>query len=248
MAIVSDSMSPADIAAVTGNSGNNNGWNDGSVWIWVLFLFALMGGWGNNGSNGGGYPAMSNTVQSGFDQAAVMSGLNGINSSVSNGFASAEVSRCNGQTNILQSLNNVQSGLSNQLNTIAMAQLQANANNLASVADLKFNVATEACADRAAVTNALEAVTAQNNANTQRILDQICQDKLEAKDAEINNLRTQLNLVNLAASQNQQTATILADNAAQTARLLPQAPIPAYIVSNPSCCNGQGYYGYGCGV
>lgn len=249
MAIVSDSMGPADIAAVTGNYGNNNGWGDGSIWIWVLFLFALMGGWGNNNGNGGGYvpySMMGNTVQSGFDQAAVMAGLNGISSGMATGFANAEVSRCNGQTNILQALNNNQANLTGQLNTIAMNQQTYACNTGAQVADIKYTIATEACNDRAAVTAALQEVTAQNNANTQRILDKMCQQEIDALKTENANLQTQLNLANLAASQGQQTATLLADNAAQTARLLPQAPIPAYVVPNPNCC-GQNYYGYGCG-
>lgn len=254
MAIVSDTMGPADIAAVTGNYGNNNGWGDGSIWIWVLFLFALMGGWGNNNGNGTGgggfgymgYPMMGNTVQNGFDQAAVMAGINGISSGMATGFANAEVSRCNGQTNILQALNNNQANLTSQLNAISTAQQTCCCDNRAAVADVKYTIATEACNDRAAVTTALQEVTAQNNANTQRILDKMCQQEIDALKTENANLQTQLNLANLAASQGQQTATLLADNAAQTARLLPQAPIPAYMVPNPNCC-GQNYYGYGCG-
>lgn len=248
MAIVSDSMGPADFAAITGNG--NNGWGEGSVWIWVLLLFALMGGWGNNGNMNGGYmayPLMGNTVQNGFDQAALMAGINGITTSIATGFGNAEVSRCNGQTNILQTLANNQANLTTQLNAIAMNQQNCCCENRAAVADLKYNVAMEACADRAAVGDALQAVTAQNNANTQRILDKLCQQEIDALKTENANLQTQLNLASLAASQGQQTATILADNAAQTARLLPQAPIPAYIVANPNGC-GQTYYGCGCGV
>ena len=252
MAIVSDSMGPADIAAITGSNNNgNNGWGDGSVWIWVLFLFALMGGWGNNGNNTGygaiPYAMMGGNVQSGFDQAAVMAGINGITSGIATGFANAEVSRCNGQTNILQALNNNQTNLMTQLNNIAMNQQNCCCENRAAVADLKYTVATEACNDRAAVTEALTSVTAQNNLNTQKILDKLCQQEIDALKTENANLQTQLNLANLAASQGQQTATILADNAMQTARLLPQAPIPAYVVPNPNCCGNQGYYNYGCG-
>lgn len=195
MSLTDGNLSAADIAAVTGNNGGfNGGWGDGSFWIIVLFLFALMGnGWNGNGFGGNNgampYYAFNNDVQSGFDQAAVMGSLNGINTAISNGFANAEISRCNTQAN-----------LTNQLNTIAMNQQQCCCDNRAAVADLKYTVATEACADRATVESALRDVTAQNNANTQRILDQMCQDKIDAKNEEIQNLRTQLNLANLAAS------------------------------------------------
>ena len=88
MSLSNGDLSAADVAAVVGNGNNGFGnWGDGSFWIIVLFLFALMGGWNNGGfgGNGGGY-------QQGFDQAAVMNGINSINSSICNGFAGAEAS------------------------------------------------------------------------------------------------------------------------------------------------------------
>ena len=84
----------ADIAAATGNGRNNDGMfgGDGSWWIIVLFIFAFFGwgnnGWGNNG-NGGGYAATAATqadIQRGFDNSAVISKLDGINSGLCDGF------------------------------------------------------------------------------------------------------------------------------------------------------------------
>ena len=240
MALSSEGMSAADIAAVTGNNGGFNSWNDGSLWIIILFLFMMGNGWNNNGFGGGNnaVPYLYNDVQTGFDQAAVMGGINGINTALSNGFANAEVSRCNQTAN-----------LTSQLSAIALNQATGLCNTNTNIADLKYTVATENCADRAALNEALMNVTAQNNANTQRILDQLCQDKIDAKDEEIQNLRTQLNLANLAASQGAQTAQILADNANQTIALeqyLSPVPKPCYVVQNPNCCTQN--YGCGCGM
>lgn len=101
-------LSAADVAAVTGNNGGFGNWGDGSFWIIVLFLFALMGNWGGNGFGGNGGGAMpyviNNDVQRGFDQSAIMGGITGLSSTITNGFANAEISRCNGQTNVLQTL------------------------------------------------------------------------------------------------------------------------------------------------
>lgn len=100
-------LSAADVAAVTGNNGGFGNWGDGSFWIIVLFLFALMGNWGGGGfGNGGGAMpyVVNNDVQRGFDQSAIMGGITGLSGTVTNGFANAEISRCNGQTNILQTL------------------------------------------------------------------------------------------------------------------------------------------------
>lgn len=239
MALENGNLSAADVAAVTGNGNNGFFGGDGSFWIIVLFLFALMGNWGNGngfGGNGGGYggvPYVVNDVQSGFDQAAVMSGINGINT----GLANAEVSRCN-----------MLYGLTNQLNNIAMNQQNCCCENRAAVADLKYTVATEACADRAAVNDALRDVIDNNNRNTQAIIDKMCQQEIEALRTQNQNLQTQLNLQALAASQNQQTAQILQDNLLQTQALeqyLAPTPRPAYIVQNPNCCGNN--YGYACG-
>ena len=235
-----ENMSAADLAAVVGNNDGFGG-NNGAWWLLILLIFAN-NGWGNNwGGNGAGAAMMGyatqQDVQSGFDQAAIISGINGITNAVSNGFANAEISRANSLAN-----------LTNQMNTIAMNQQSCCCENRAAVADLKYTVATEACADRSAITSALRDILEANNASTQRILDQLCQDKIDAKNEKIAELQNQLTLANLAASQNAQTAAILANNEAQTAALeqyLSPVPRPAYLVQNPNCCGN--YYTSSCG-
>ena len=235
---MTDSIGAADLAAIVGNNDGFGG-NNGAWWLLILLIFAN-NGWGNNGFGGnGGYApyATVNDVQSGFDQAAVVAGINGITNAVSNGFANAEISRANTLAN-----------LTNQMNTIAMNQQQNSCDNRAAVSDLKFTVATEACADRATVTSALRDVLEATNASTQRIIDQMCQDKIDAKNEKIYELQNQLTMANLAASQNAQTAAILANNEAQTAALeayLSPVPRPAYLVQNPNCCGN--YYTNSCG-
>ena len=259
-------LSAADVAAVTGGFGNNNGFfnGDGAWWLIILLLFANNGWGGGFGFGGGGMmPWMmgnmttQNDVQRGFDQSAIMGGLNGITSALSSGFANAEISRCNANTNILQALNTNQAAVVSGMNSLAMGLQNCCCENRASVADLKYTVATEACADRQAVTNALFDVTQANNANTQALLnavnngiqsiqDKLCQQEIEALKTQNQNLQTQLNEANRRASQNDQTAQILASQAAQTAALeqyLRPVPSPAYIVQNPNCCPQT----FGCG-
>lgn len=224
-------LSAADVAAVVGNGGNGFGWgNDGAWWLIILFLFMFNG-------RGFGYGNGTSDVQRGFDQSAVMGGINGLTTAVSTGFANAEVSRCNAQTNLLQSMN----GIANSLQ-------QCCCDNRAGLADLKYTVAIENCADRAAVSDGIRDVIANQNAGIQRILDQMCNDKIDSKNERIAQLEHQLTMANLAASQNAQTAAILANNEAQTAALeqyLSPVPRPAYVVQNPNCCGN--YYTNGCG-
>ena len=258
--------------------------------LFILLCFGGWNGngnWGNGGVGNGVFPFMvandtASDVQRGFDQSAVMSGLAGINSTVANGFASAEVSRCNSQANVLQTLSNNQMGLyqtlnNNQMglyqtlnsnqnattaatNALAMSLQNCCCENRAGLADLKYTVATENCADRAAVSDGIRDIIAASTANTQALLnsqtagfqaiqDKLCQmeiDGLKDRNAE---LLAKNNALEFAQSQTAQTAQILAHNAAQTAALeqyLNPAPIPAYVVQNPNCCNTNYYGGCGC--
>lgn len=248
MSFSNGELSAADVAAVTGgNRGGMFGGDgcDGGFWLLILFLFAMMGGWGNNGGYGNGVNATVPAVQAGFDQAAVMGGIQGIQ----NGLASAEISRAN-------TVNN----LTGQISGLASALQNCCCENRLGTADLKYTVANEACADRQAVNDGLRDIIANNTANTnaivntmnqgiQGIYDKLCQQEIDALKTENANLQTQINLANLQASQNAQTATILGDNAAQTFALeqyLNPTAKPVYIVQNPNCC--QGNVGCGCGM
>lgn len=268
MILESNNQQPAvNVYPNGGNNGFGGGFGDGAFgggffWVIILFFFALMMGWGNNNGNAAGNNAVAyipyggfgggygrNEVQQGFDQASIMGGLNGIQNAVSNGFANAEVSRCNSQAVLLQTLNNNQTANTAAMNSLAMGLQNCCCENRAAVADLKYAVATENCADRNALSEALQVVTNQNNANTQRILDMMCQDKIDSKNEKIAELQSQLQMAQLAASQNAQTAAILTDNLAQTNTLeqyLAPIPRPAYVVQNPNCC-AQTFNGCNCG-
>lgn len=236
-------LSAADVAAVMGGSGHNGGygWGDGSFWIIVLFLFAFMNnGWGNGYGGNGTAPLVMNTandVQRGFDQASIMSSLGDITGAINNGFANAEVSRCNASMNLFQTLSAMQ-----------MAQQQCCCENRAGIADLKYTIATEACADRAAVKDGVYAITTNQSANTQAIMDKLCQLELDGFKQRNADLLAENSALKFAQSQTAQTAQILANNEAQTAaleRYLAPNPVPAYVVQNPNCCGPT--YGSACG-
>lgn len=253
-------LSAADVAAVTGGYGNNSGFfgGDGAWWLIILLLFAN-NGWGNGFGFGGGMGMMpwmmgtqttQNDVQRGFDQSAIMGSLNGITSALSSGFANAEISRCNSQANVLQTLNANQAATLQSMNTLSMGLQNCCCENRAGLADLKYTVATEACSDRQVVSDGIRDLMAANTSNTQAIvnstnagftaiMDKICQLELDGKNQQISELQSALNEANRRASQNDQTAQILASQAAQTAALeqyLRPVPSPAYIVQNPNCC------------
>ena len=233
--MTNESFGPADYAAMSGNNGNGI-FGDNGLWLIVLLLF--FGGWGNGngygGANAGGgfYPDM----QRGFDQSAVMSGIAGINQSL----AAAEVSRCNGQMNILQAMNNNQANLTSQLFGMAQTQQNCCCDAKMQVADLKSTVLSENCADRYEAANNTRDIMSTVQSGNQAIIDKLCQleldgikqnyeNRIATMQATMDSLRDEVNAQNRMASQNAQTAQII--------NALNPAPIPSYNVPAPYGCN-----------
>ena len=198
-------------------------------------------------------------VQRGFDQQAVISNLGNIQTTVSNGFSNAEVSRCNQQANILQTLNSNQNVTTAALNNLATSQRDCCCENREAIADLKYTVGNEGCLNRQTFTTGIQQVLTSNDVNTrtitdsirtgyQGILDKICQLELNAKDDRIASLTAENTGLRFEKSQTSQTAQILAGQQAQAIavenNVNPRA-IPAYLVQNPNgcgCSNGYPYY------
>lgn len=253
------SMSPFTMPVAPMYGGGNDGFGFGNSGLWWLIILLLFtnNGWGNGfGFGGGMMPWMfmngqqGSDVQRGFDQSAIMGSLNGITSGMSTGFANAEISRCNANMNVLQTLNANQAASNAAMNGLAMNLQNCCCENRAGLADLKYTVATENCADRTALSEGLRDLLIADNANTQRLVDgigakidgvmnKICQLELAGKDQQIAALTAQLNEANRLASQAQQTATIQAGQRAlanEIEQYVLPTPRPAYMVQNPNCC------------
>lgn len=243
------------VAPMYGGYGNNGGMFGGDGWAWIILLLLLVGNGWNNGYGGGGntastlYPWMNqaDTVNNGFrDQAmlgavdGVQAGVQGIATQLCNGFAGVNATVNAGfagtNTAMLQGFNQLGGQMANCCceNRLATAGLQS-------------VIQAENCADRAAISDGIRDIIAAQTAGFQSIKEQLCQDKLSAKDEVIAELRTQLNMANLAASQGVQTAQLMADNSAQTMQLIQRIapyPIPSWNVQNPYAYTTNGC---GCG-
>lgn len=242
-------LSAADVAAVTGGNGGFGSFGGDGAWlILILLLFAAFNGngWnGNNGGNGGQFYGYQADLQRGFDQQAVMGGIGALQGSL----AAMTTQNCSDAYNTLLAVQNAQNSINQGMNSLSMGLQNCCCDNRAAVADLKYTVATEACADRNAISMGVRDIIQNQNQGIQSIKDMLCQQEIDALKAQNANLQTQINLANLQASQNGQTAQILADNAAQTATLrqaLNPSAIPAYLVQNPNGCNCGNFNACGC--
>ena len=208
-----------------GGSGFGGFGGDGAIWI--ILIIALLGGFnnGNGGFGGGfdnGYAWLSNgqkdimtNTNNGFDTLHLSNQLEGtrdgiyslsnqlcnstndITSAISNGFYNSEISANNRAMNQMQ-------------DTFALSRQFADCccENRLGIANLNSTILSENCADRAALADGLKDVLINQTANTQKILDTLCQDKIDAKNEKILDLQRQLDMADLRASQTAQNAFI----------------------------------------
>lgn len=235
---LSDGMPTMTMPVAPANNGGGFGFGgDGAWWLIVLFLFVFCGwggnGWGNNAGNSGGVvdgyvltsdfanverkiDSVNQGLCDGFYQQAQL--VNGTNMAMANGFAQAELSRSNQQAALMQ-----------QLNAMQMQAANCCCENRAAIAQVRYDMAAQACDTRNTVQNATRDIIDNANSNSRAILDFLTQSKLSDLQAENQGLK-------LAASQ-------AAQNSYLVSQLRP-SPIPAYTVQNPYCCNQ--FAGCGC--
>lgn len=205
----------------------------------------------------------------------IQMGIAGINQNIGNSTAAIQNSLCQGFAGTTAAVTGAQNAITQQMynNEISslnrsFAEQTANMQGFngvnSGVSDLRYTVATEACADRAAVGDALQNITMQNMGNTnaivsaitagiQSIKDDLCQDRLDAERRENANLRSELMYARGQASQDVQTARILAGQTAEVDALynrLSNCPVPSTPVYGRipifTCNQNQGC-GCGCG-
>lgn len=245
------------VAPAYAMGGSNFGGSFGGDWGWIILLLLFAGGgWGNGGFGGYGNMAL------GYDFPWLITGQQNINANMSNGFRDAMLN------DGINSISNGINGLSTQLcnstfdTTTAMLQgfngmqsqlAQCCCDNRLGTADLKYTIATENCADRQAISDGIRDVIASQTASTQRILDQLCADKIDEKNDTIAQLRQELLYARSQDSQDLQTATLRAGQIAEVDALYnrlnacPVNTVPVYGSQPVFSCNNNGYSGCGCG-
>jgi len=240
------------IAIMCGGWGGFGGFGGmgGLMGMWP-FLF---GGFGNGFGGGNaqqGYDTRAD-LQRGFDNQAVITKLDGItqgicdstyalNNTMTNGFSSAELSRCNQQAALMQ-----------QLFAMQMQNQNCCCETREAIQGVNYNLATQSCDTRNVIQNTTRDIIENQNSNSRAILDALNQNYIRSLESENQSLK-------LAASQSNQNAVLMAAMDANKAELLRRTghdcPTAAYVVQPPTpvnfptnCC-GQfnGGWGNGCG-
>ena len=220
--------------------------------------FGGFGGFGGAGmamADGFGlYPWLNNSqnINDGFRDQMLNSNIQGIQSSITSGFGDVQTALCGGFAGVNASISGAQNAISaqlygnqiadmnqrftdtlamtNQMNNLASGLQNCCCENRAGLADLKYTVAAEECATRTTDTQNTQSVLNAINGGIQSIKDQLCQDKIDAKNDEIANLRQSLAMKDLAASQTAQNAFIaqgFSNEVDQLYNRLASCPVPS---------------------
>ena len=231
----SSAPSVADIAAVT---GNNDGWGGGygGGWWALIILFALFGGWGRGGAfgnNGGcgcdGACATVGDIQRGFDNQSTQQRFNGIDQGLSQlGYAD------------LQQFSNLSNGLCQlgyqtqaAVNDVSRQLSECCCDTREAIQGVNYNIAQGFANQGFQLQQCCCDLKETMNNNTRAITDQLTQFRMEDKNEQIAELRSQVQALNLAQSQANQNNYLIGQ--------LRPSPIPAYTVANP-----YSGFGYGC--
>lgn len=221
---ISEGMPTMTMPVTPANSGSNGfGFGgDGAWFLIILFLFAFCGwggnGFGNNGNSGGvvdGYVLASDfsNIERKMDliNGGLCDGFYAVNNTLLTGFGNAELSRANQQAALMQ-----------QLNAMQMQAANCCCENRAAIAQVRYDMATQACDTRNTVNTAARDIIDANNQNSRAILDFLVNSKMQ-------DLQTENQSLKLAASQ-------AAQNSYLVSQLRP-SPVPSYTVQNPYCCS-----------
>ena len=248
--------------AYAGGNGFGNGF--GGDWAWIILLLLL--GWGNNGWGNGGFGGYGNDIYPWMNQANLTSNgfqnqmLNDNVTSIRDGIHSLSTQLCNTGSDIQMALANGFSGVEQGANTRQMADMQQMfslqsalqnccCENRLATANLNSTIISENCADRQTINEGVQAILTNQSANTQKILDQMCNDKIDAKNEKILELQNALNMATLRESQTAQNAFIqqgFSNEVDQLYNRLNSCPVPTTPVYGRTpifTCNG----GCGCG-
>ena len=241
---MADDFMSGFIAGQGDGNSNRGGMFGGDGW-WAIIIFALIFGWGRGGfggndgnGNGGGVvdgyvltsdfanierkiDAVNNGVCDGFYamNTGMLNGFAGVTQAVTSGFSAAELARCNQQAALMA-----------QLNAMQMQNQNCCCENRQAIAQVRYDMATQACDTRNTIQNVARDITDNQNAGTRAILDFLTQSKIQTLEADNQALR-------LAASQSAQNSYLISQ--------LRPSPIPSYQVQNPYCCNGNTCSGCG---
>lgn len=267
------------------NNCGNGGWGgDWGAWIILFLIFGMFGwggmggfgGFGGFGGMGGGYPVES-ILQRSLDTQTIIgkldgvtqglcdgfyaqsNAINGLGMNMMQGFHGVDNAVCNLGYNVQQGFNSTNVAMMQGQNALQAQLANCCCENREAIAQVRYDMATEGCATRNTIQNTTRDIIDNQNGNARAILDALTAQRIEAKDQRIAEQAQTIAQLQLAASQSNQNAVLMAAMDSNKAEILRRTgsdcPVPAYVVQPPAqvtfptnCCGTfNGGWGNNCG-
>ena len=235
----------------------NNGFGgEGGWFMWIIFLFFLMGWGGNgfgNGFGGRGNGFLANEISNDYGRDLLLQAINGNRSAID-----TLASTLNCSTNSIQQAifamqgkiqevgNQVGMGTQQIINSIQSGNCSLAQQFASCCCEVKTSIERQGYENRLAtlsqtsdikdeLSNKFNVLSAKLDAQTQIINDNFCGLEKRELQREINALRDEKNALQASAISQAQTANII--------NAIRPCPVPAYITCNPYDNSGQNYIG-----
>lgn len=257
------SFDPAALMGMMNNGGLGGG---NSMWLIILFVLFGFGGFGGNGfGNKGGANELASQLNTDTNTACLMQAINGNKEAIASlaGTLNCDVNAINAALCSIKGgidkvsgevgfsaervINAVQAGdcsLANKLAECCCTTQRSidsvNLNLTRMGYDNQLATANQTATLQATSAAQYNAIGTKIDAQTTLINDKFCQLEMREMQNRIDALRAEKAALELAATQQAQTANIVS-------QLKTPCPTPSYVVPNPNCCynNGFGFNGYG---
>ena len=211
----------------SGGFGGNGGWGD---WIFAILIFAMIfgGGWGFGGGFGGGAGLQGMVTRADINDGFALNNITG-------GITAIQQGICDSTYALTNAINGGFHGADKGFWDVSRQPSDCCCANRAAIAQVRYDMATQACDTRNLIQSTTRDLIDNQNANFRALMDYQVNREMREKDAKIAELQN-------AALTSQQNAYIAANQEAQTAELIRRlgrdCPVPAYVVPNPNCCYG----------
>lgn len=219
-----DGYADGVISGLTANRNDGGAFGYGGDWIWIILVFALI--WGNNGNGffGNGIGATDGYVLA-SDFANIERKIDAVNNGICDGFYAMNTGMLNGFAGLTNTITTSGYETRNAITTLGTAMQQCCCSVERSIADTRFDIASQGCAIQNSIATAARDIIDSQRDGTAQILSFLTNEKISSLQAKNATLEAQL-------SQNAQTATLI--------NALKPAPVPAFPAGQM-----YGYCGYG---
>jgi len=221
------------------SGGGNGGFGNFGEGLWAVIILAMIFGWGNGGFGlggfGGGAGLQGMATRADINEGFALNNITG-------GITAIQQGICDSTYALTNSINSGFYGVDRGLCDLGRQLSDCCCENRAAIAQVRYDMATQACDTRNTIQNATRDLIENQNANYRGIMDFMVNSKIESLQSENQALKLQAS----QAAQNNYLAALSDAQTAELIRRIAPQPVPSFQVPAPYPYGGVNTCGCGC--